>query len=48
MDEDFPWTGTLAGGIKDYVELLARAKNASPEFVLLGLLVSTAAAMGQH
>lgn len=48
MDEDFPWTGALAGDIEDYVELLARAKNAQPIFVFLGLLVSTAAAMGPN
>ena len=48
MSEDFPWTGSLEGPVKDYIEILANAKNARPEFVLLGLLITTAAAMGPN
>ena len=46
MDEDFPWAGALGDSVKNYIFTLAEAANAPPEFVLLGLLVSTSAAMG--
>ena len=48
MEEDFPWTGALGGPVGAYIQTLANAKNAPPEFVLLGLLVSASAAMGPN
>lgn len=46
MEESFPWAGAFASPVKDYIETVAKAKNAPPEFVLMGLLVSTSAVMG--
>ena len=46
MNEEFPWTGSLEEPVKDYIEIMADVKNAPPEFVLHGLLTTTAAAMG--
>ena len=46
MEESFSWTGAFDSPVKEYIEIVAKAKNASPEFVLMGLLVSTSAVMG--
>ena len=44
--EESPWTGAFDSPVKEYIEIVAKAKNAPPEFVLMGLLVSTSAVMG--
>lgn len=46
MEESFPWIGAFGTPMKDHIEIVAKAKNAPPEFVLMGLLVSTSAVMG--
>ena len=40
-----PWTGALLGPTQAYITLV-HAANAPPEFVLFGLMVTAAAAMG--
>ena len=46
MEEEFPWTGALAGPTQAYIATLAHAANTPPKFVLFGLLATVAMALG--
>ena len=44
----FPWKDAVPGHVVAWIERLAKSRNTAPEFILLGGLVSTAAAMGPN
>ena len=41
----FPWENAVPECVAAWIECLTKSRNTAPEFVLLGALVSTAAAM---
>ena len=44
----FPWEDAVPTRVAAWIECLAKSRNTAQEFVLLGALVSTAAAMGPN
>jgi hypothetical protein len=46
MEEPFPWIACFDSFTKETIEIIAKSKNTSPEFVLMGLLVATSAVLG--